>query len=550
MTDPNTFKIVLDYIDMPILAAEKTGSDYTIIYRNNSMIKALPLIKEEMLLSELKNSVTPNIDWLELARQAEDEQAIAKKAFLLEKKQVWYNLEIKFTPDRKLLIASLFDITTKTFYNEQLHQAIFTDTLTTLQNRIQFNRVYSQLVKDAEQNKRKFALILLDLDNMKATNDSKGQAEGDRVLIRTAQILKGFEKPDIKLFRFGDDEFSILATDIDSKNSAVTIGDAILETFMAANISLSAGIALYPEDSIDGEDLLKFADLAMHKAKEEGKHKLLCFTPEMHKQFLRKISYKNKMPEAFKNGDFELYFQPQFDIASNALRGFEALLRWNDSELGRISPEEFIPVAEESGFIVKLGDWILDTAFAFQKKWESSFPYNGIMSINVSPVQLKEKDFIFKLEETVKRNNIDPSHIEIEITEGVLIEDTDGAIKILNRIKEMGFGLSLDDFGTGYSSLRYLQILPLTTLKIDKSFIQSITEDGNVSADITNAIISMVTKMGLDTIAEGVEKTDQLALLKSLNCKNVQGFLRGKPMSSSKIETYLSGDVSALDSLQ
>ena len=260
--------------------------------------------------------------------------------------------------------------------------------------------------------------------------------------------------------------------------------------------------------------------------------------------------FKSKMPKSFENGDFELFFQPQFDIAYNKLRGFEALLRWHEPEIGSVSPDEFIPVAEETGFIKTLGTWVLEKAFTCQYSWEEKFDYDGIMSVNVSPVQLMDDDFLFVLDEAVRKTGVIPSHVEIEVTEGVLINDTEKAVAILEQVKAKGFRISLDDFGTGYSSLRYLQILPLTTLKIDKSFIQSITEKNGVSENITNAIISMVTKMGLDTIAEGVEKVDQLLILQELNCKTVQGFLRGKPMNQATIEDYLSGNKNALDYLK
>lgn len=257
-------------------------------------------------------------------------------------------------------------------------------------------------------------------------------------------------------------------------------------------------------------------------------------------------SFKNKLIKALDTRGIELYFQPQVDISTKTLRGFEALVRWNDPELGWINPEDFIPMAEESNLIIPLGDWVLDSCCYYLKKWKKDFDFNGILSVNVSPVQLKNPTFLSDLCSTIKKYDVSPNQIEIEITEGVLIENMEKAVELLNKIKSLGIGISLDDFGTGYASLSYLQTLPLTTLKIDKSFITNIAAESSKSADITNAIVSLVTKMGLETIAEGVENSEQLEILESINCKNTQGFLMGKPMPVELCERMLSGDVSAI----
>jgi len=249
------------------------------------------------------------------------------------------------------------------------------------------------------------------------------------------------------------------------------------------------------------------------------------------------------------NERFQLYYQPQFDVATNKLRGFEALLRWYDDEIGWINPEQFIPIAEETKLVIPLGEWILETAISTLKEWIEKYDFDGIMSVNVSPVQLKKPSFIFDLKDLIKKHSIPTHNLEIEITEGVFIDNKNEVIGLLNQIRDMGIGLSLDDFGTGYSSLSYLQLLPITTLKIDKSFIANITDKSGVEANITDSIISMVTKMGLDTIAEGVEKNEQLDILKKINCKNIQGFLKGKPMPKERCEQILGGDYELADHL-
>lgn len=546
MENESQYKNITDSLEMPVLVAKKiAGGDYEIIYSNLACEKIFDGIKSEKKLSLIKAG---SVDWLGLVKRTEAQEKIPGEELIFETEKTLYDIKIKFTQNGMLTIC-LNDIGAKTFFNEQLRSALYMDKLTSLPNRLNFNKEFTNLSNECEKNGSRFALILFDLDNLNFINNARGHIEGDNTLVKSARIFRSFMKNQIQAFRFGDDEFAILANNLSNADSAITIADAVEESFIGAEIGISGGIAVFPDDSSSSDDLLNFADLALRNAKSQGKRRALRFTAEMQKAVLRKINYSSKMPVAFERMEFQLFFQPQFDIATNKLRGFEALLRWNESTLGRISPEDFIPIAEENGFITTLGTWVLDTAFKFQKKWQENFGYKGIMSVNISPIQLRENNFIDTLLDITKKHDVKPETIELEITESVFINEIEKTAEKLRAIKEMGFGISLDDFGTGYSSLRYLQTLPFTALKIDKSFVQSITEDDNFSAEITNAIISMVTKMGLDTIAEGVEKVDQLKILRTLNCKNAQGFLNGKPMDASHIELYLSGDESALDKI-
>ncbi|MBD5432792.1 MAG: bifunctional diguanylate cyclase/phosphodiesterase [Treponema sp.] len=546
MENESQYKNITDSLEMPVLVAKKiAGGDYEIIYSNLACEKIFDGIKSEKKLSLIKAG---SVDWLGLVKRTEAQEKIPSEELIFETEKTSYDIKIKFTQNGMLTIC-LNDIGAKTFFNEQLRSALYMDKLTSLPNRLNFNKEFTNLSNECEKNGSRFALILFDLDNLNFINNARGHIEGDNTLVKSARIFRSFMKNQIQAFRFGDDEFAILANNLSNADSAITIADAVEESFIGAEIGISGGIAVFPDDSSSSDDLLNFADLALRNAKSQGKRRALRFTAEMQKAVLRKINYSSKMPVAFERMEFQLFFQPQFDIATNKLRGFEALLRWNESTLGRISPEDFIPIAEENGFITTLGTWVLDTAFKFQKKWQENFGYKGIMSVNISPIQLRENNFIDTLLDITKKHDVKPETIELEITESVFINEIEKTAEKLRAIKEMGFGISLDDFGTGYSSLRYLQTLPFTALKIDKSFVQSITEDDNFSAEITNAIISMVTKMGLDTIAEGVEKVDQLKILRTLNCKNAQGFLNGKPMDASHIELYLSGDESALDKI-
>ncbi|MCR5062832.1 MAG: EAL domain-containing protein, partial [Treponema sp.] len=259
-----------------------------------------------------------------------------------------------------------------------------------------------------------------------------------------------------------------------------------------------------------------------------------------------KLTLQTKMTTAIIEGNFRQYYQPQFDIRTGELRGFEALLRWKDEEMGDISPSVFIPIAEETGLIIPIGRWVMKTAISTLKTWEEKYNFEGIISVNVSTVQLMQDSFMDELIELLSTFQINPDHLEIEITESVMIKNMTTAIHRLEQIRDMNIRISLDDFGTGYSSLSYLQKLPLNTLKIDKAFINNITAEDGVQANITQSIINMVGKMGLETIAEGVEHTDQLDLLDKFNCNIVQGFLRGKPMPFNLCDAYLAGDSSSL----
>lgn len=444
--------------------------------------------------------------------------------------------------------------------NHQLQFAAFHDSLTNLFNRAWFNRMITDIktsglasISTSGEDKGtqstdviNFGLLLIDIDNLKNVNDANGHAAGDDVLRRMAAILSKYESDRITAFRFEGDEFMLIVKNISSREEMTLLGYKIIEQANAEEIGFSGGITIYPEDTSNLDNILKYADMAKTDVKKNGKNSVHFFRQVMEERFLRKMLIESKMCNALEKNLFQLYFQPQFDVITGKLRGFEALLRWHDDELGWIRPDQFIPLAEDSRQVVPLGQWVMDTAMETLSKWEIKYKFDGIISVNVSPVQLKMHDFMDRLKAGIIRTGIRPEHLEIEITEGVFIDNVQEIVMKLNDIRRMGIGISLDDFGTGYSALRYLQILPLTTLKIDKSFISNIGEENGVEANITESIVSMVSKMGLDTIAEGVENNSQLDMLKKINCHNVQGFLKGKPMPAELCDRMLSGDETAV----
>lgn len=385
---------------------------------------------------------------------------------------------------------------------------------------------------------------------MKYINDSKGHSAGDKILIDAAKVLSQFKNSNIIAYKHGDDEFLVIIQNANAVDTIINSCDAIFEAFQLNNINVSCGLSVFPDDSKDENDLLRYSDIAVHCAKKQGKNQFQAFVPEMQKTFIQKLSIQNKMTQAVLESKFKQVYQPQFDVKSNTLRGFEALIRWHDEELGDIPPSVFIPMAEECGLIIPIGNWVINTAFSTLKQWQTKYDFKGIISINLSPIQLKQPSIIDDIKNCLDKYQLSPNFVEIEITEGIMIDSMEDAISKMKTLKDMGFKISLDDFGTGYSSLSYLQMLPLDTLKIDKSFINDITSKDGIQANITNSIIMMVSQMGLDTIAEGVEHDEQYELLKKFNCHIIQGFLCGKPMTEERCSAYLSGNHAALISLQ
>ncbi|MCR5621741.1 MAG: bifunctional diguanylate cyclase/phosphodiesterase [Treponema sp.] len=421
------------------------------------------------------------------------------------------------------------------------------DPLTGLPDRSFFNRTFDGIIDTAVIDGQMVGIVLIDIDNMKSINDSSGHIAGDSILRRSAHLIDRFAGEDCLAFRYGDDEFLVLFTKLPSKDRLATVSDVIFDSFQNIGIRISAGIAVCPDDSSNSTDLLKFADLAVKRAKRNGKNNMVFFEQKMYDDFLHRSLLQQKLIITSANGSFEQYYQPQFNLQDNTLRGFEALLRWNDPTLGMISPEEFIPIAEETHVICELGSWVLKRACATLREWREKYGFQGVMSVNVSPSQLLSIGFIPDLEEAIRSFAVQRGTLEVEITEGIFIHDVNRIVPLLRKIRELGVLVSLDDFGTGYSSFRYLQYLPIDTLKVDKAFISNLTDQPSLESNIAESIISLGNKLGLETIAEGVEREEQVAVLRQMNCRILQGFFRGRPMRKERCDAVLAGDLSQLD---
>ena len=579
MLELSEYKTILDTIPAAVIIAvpvkqDEKITDFSIVYVNECFRNLTKnFIKEGDLFSSFKEKISQDINWFDMAVETIKTKKTIEETFYSHNFSIWIQLVEKCVPGDYVAV-SLTNVSQAKEYesalseqnkkleevtsqlkssrlnldsqlkniqqlNEQLLFAAYHDSLTDLYNRSWLSTMMKVQIKETTEKNEKFGILLFDIDNMKDINDSRGHNAGDELLKQVATILKLMESKTVTATRFGGDEFVLLYKNIKDRDEAIEISKKALRFLNAEGIGISGGISIFPDDSKKTEDLLKFADMAKIEAKKNGKNNVACFHSLMQEKFLSKLNIETKMSKAMASRNFQLYYQPQFDAKTKELRGFEALLRWYDSDLGWISPEQFIPLAEETHLVVPLGDWVMTTALATIKEWEMKFSFNGIISVNVSPVQFVQEDFIEKLFKKIEKSGIDKKHLEIEITEGVLIDNVEDTISKLNKIREQGVGLSLDDFGTGYSSLRYLQLLPLTTLKIDKSFVSNIAEKDGFEAKLTESIISLVSKMGLNTIAEGVENEEQLKMIQKFNCRTIQGFLLGKPMPKEQCEKLL-----------
>ena len=420
------------------------------------------------------------------------------------------------------------------------------DPLTELPNRALFRELVTRAVQQAEHNHSQFALLLLDLDNFKTINDSLGHNLGDQLLIQAANRLRDMPNGLGAISRIGGDEFNILLDHVDNAQGADLIAQRIIDAFNqpftlgehTVYIGVSIGIALYPNDGQDAEMLQAHGDAALNQAKSQGRGLLRFFSPEMTTMAKARLSVEAELRHAMKVGELRLFYQPQVDLASGQIIGLEALVRWQHPTRGLVPPGEFIPLAEECGLIVPLGDWALKTACQQIKRWSEMGLSLQRTAVNVSAVQIGRENFVDSVRHALLESGITPSQLELEITESSVMVDLQGAFKTIAELKTLGVRLSIDDFGTGYSSLAYLQQLAVDTLKIDISFVRRMTADSG-NASIVQAIIALGHSLGLDIVAEGVEEPGQARYLRSLHCDMMQGYLVSRALPVDEITSFM-----------
>jgi diguanylate cyclase len=447
---------------------------------------------------------------------------------------------------------------------QRLHHMAYFDSLTELPNRTFFQEHLKIMIAFAQRHHQKLGVLFLDIDGFKRINDSLGHHFGDLVLQETSNRLRkclrasdalirvGNTTSDgISLARLGGDEFTVLLSSIERNEDAATVAERIrkslAEPFILADQEIytttSVGISIYPVDGETELDLIKNADLAMYYAKRAGGNSYRYFSVNMTEAAKRRLILENHLHKAIERNEFELHYQPQFDLITGSYSGVEALLRWNCQELGRISPAEFIPLAEENGLIIRIGEWVLRTACLQAKNWHNQGIRLSRIAVNVSGKQLLHKGFPSLVAKILAESGLKPNTLELEVTESALIFEENILMEALKSLKKIGIQLSIDDFGTGYSSLSRLMNFPIDCLKIDQSFIRDL-EQNTAKAAIVVAIIKMAEGMNMKVIAEGVETNDQLDFIKNNQCKEAQGYFLCKPLPSTQVEEFLRNQAS------
>lgn len=487
----------------------------------------------------------------------------AEYRILLEDGEVRYlhqQTETIVSPDNVPLRFSgtIQDISDRKLAEEKIRRLAYYDSLTGLLNRLSFQERLDSALALAKRNQRIMAVLYLDLDNFKRINDTLGHDQGDYLLKTVAErLLEGtrasdavarIDTDDIEadVARLGGDEFTILLTEIAQPEDAALVAQRIL-SLLSEPVSLeghkvfatpSIGVAVFPCDGDNPTRLLKNADTAMYHAKQCGKGNYQFYTESMNADSLDRLNLESDLRQALENNEFILHYQPIIDCQTGKIIGSESLLRWNSPKHGLVPPNDFIPLVENNGMIFEIGKWVLRSACLQNKAWQMAGFEPIQIAVNLSSLQFRHSNLLNTIEQALQESRLEPEYLVLELTESMVMHNSEQTINTLQKLKQTGIELSIDDFGTGYSSLSYLKRFPLSNLKIDKAFIHDLPEDKDDAA-ITTAVIAMAHSLGLRIIAEGVEKPEQAEFLKSLDCDAVQGYFFGRPMSAEQFKQLL-----------
>lgn len=511
-------------------------------------------------------SVSDMNDLTKLYDRVEEQYEIPLKEglFIEKQKRERENFEIKVKESRLCIevevnvvydsegnpadkIIRFKDVTQLAAQKDELIYMAYYDVLTGLYNRNYFVRLLGEFLRRAEKETKKVAVMFMDFDDFRRVNDGMGIIAGDELVQLFGQYLTGLMNSNVIVSHFSTDIYCIGIYDPCGARSVDTIYRVIRERLkkpfkmtdgQEVTMTVSVGVSEYPEAALGTLELINCAEIVMFKAKSGGKDKIQYFEGAILEEFLQTVAIQNKLKEVVFEQNFTMYFQPQYYAENGKFRGVEALIRWRDNKGDMISPAVFIPIAEKNGTIVPIGNWVIEKSVQTYAQWRDKYHYPLILSLNVSAVQCKKHDFTDSLMQILERYDVFPGEIEIEVTETILIEDFDEISERLNELKNAGVRISLDDFGTGFSSLAYLKGLPINTLKIDKTFVDTLLTDRNTKI-ITESIIYMVKRLGYETIAEGVETREQFQYLKELECDMIQGYYMGRPMPAQGIADIL-----------
>ena len=520
----------------PIIELDLTGK---ILYLNPAALYQFPELEDMQidhpLLQELLMQIMPMVNPIRnlFLRQVEIDGKVFEEV-------------VSFMPWNAVIRIHISDITKQKKSEAIISYQIHYDSLTGLPNRKYLYEYLKEVLEKLEDEKQKFAVLFLDIDRFKLINDSLGHTIGDLLLKAVSDRLKTLLRQDDLLVRWGGDEFAIITKVIDSTDAVVQIAESIIQALTLPfscgghqlHITTSVGVSIYPDHNTEVEGLIHNADMAMYRAKEEGRNCFKFYIPNMQEQSFQRLLMENNLRRALENEELETYYQPQIDINTGKIVGLEVLLRWHHATLGSISPGDFIPLAEETGLIVPIGNWVLRHSCLQAIAWRNMGLPPIQIGVNLSIKQLQHKGFLVSLTQILNETDFDPHYLELEITEGIMMDSIEEKVILLEKFREMGIKLSIDDFGTGYSSLSYLKNLPIDTLKIDRTFIEYINHNPQDQAIVTS-LINLSHSLNLIVIAEGAETSEQVDLLRSLGCDQVQGYFFHKALPAEQIEGLL-----------
>ncbi|WP_303722197.1 bifunctional diguanylate cyclase/phosphodiesterase [Malonomonas rubra] len=520
--------------------------DYEILDVNDSYEKIMG-IKRQQIIGQKASGIYPLFDGkpvcLEQFVATTKQRGTTRFEFDFDYNGSKRILRISSSPLSPGYFAAIFeDITQRRINEEKIERLAFFDNLTGLPNRVLMRDRLGQMVARAKRKLSRISLFFIDLDHFKRINDTLGHDKGDQLLKIVAKRLRKALRDCDSVSRLGGDEFVVLVDEINNREDASLVACKILESMTPPVVlenkevytTTSVGIAIFPEDGDDPDTLLKNADTAMYQAKEKGRNTYRFYSSEMNAQGLEKLLLANDLRKALAQNEFRLVYQPQIKLSNGHMTGFEALLRWQHPDLGDIPPDQFIPLAEETGQILSIGRWVLETACQKARAIHDKCGLPLRIAVNLSAKQFQDPDLVAIIRNSLKKSNLSPEFLELEITESILMENFESAQNTLLELKEMGLNLAIDDFGTGYSSLSYLRNFPIDRLKVDKSFIQKMAAHPDDAA-ITEAIIVMAHILGIRVVAEGVEKKTELEFLREKECDEVQGYYFSKPLTREQL---------------
>ncbi len=529
--------------------ADGIAIDYEIIDINPAYEKIIGL-KHQQVIGCLGSTIYPQEDGKAACLEIYNDvlESGVSTSFEFEFKELGMTVNISAAKLSNGHFATILeDITQRKADEKHIEKLAFYDNLTGLPNRVLMQDRLSQMTSCAKRSDRKIGLFFLDIDHFKRINDTFGHDTGDQLLIVVAKRLRNVLRDCDTVCRIGGDEFVVLVNDISTRNGAAMIACKILEALAHATVlkgkevytSTSIGISIFPEDGADTDSLLKNADIAMYQAKGSGRNTYRFYSSEMNSKALEQLLLANDLRKALEKNEFYLDYQPQIDLSEGRITGTEALIRWQHADFGKISPAQFIPLAEETGLILSIGQWVMTKACQQTREIQQRCNIPLRVAVNLSTKQFQDPNLLSYIKEILHDTGLAAEDLELEITESILMENVEKAQLILHQLQAMGVTLAIDDFGTGYSSLSYLRTFPIDRLKIDKSFIQRITTHPDDAA-ITKAIIAMGHSIGVKIVAEGVEQKDEMTYLQENNCDEVQGFYFSRPIDPETLINKIS----------